>query len=134
MSTGIFSGLPSRAGGHGAVAAAPRLSGKARRRRSQRRDSDCRVGLEQLHARFAGLTAGRVATCTPERAKVVTALSGILIATVDGRLCEAGDTRVPRTLPSISRPLDCGGALEDRAPTGLGLCVQHVQPCPARVG
>ncbi|MDE2274950.1 MAG: glutaminase A [Burkholderiales bacterium] len=70
--------------------------------------------LEQLHARLAGPTAGQVATYIPELAKVDPALFGIVIATVDGRLYEVGDTRVPFTLQSISKPLVYGVALEDQ--------------------
>ena len=40
--------------------------------------------LEQLHARFAELTAGQMASDIPELAKADPALFGIVIATVDG--------------------------------------------------
>ena len=70
--------------------------------------------LEQLHKRIAGITAGQVATYIPELAKADAAAFGIVIATVDGRVYEVGDTRRPFTLQSISKPLVHGVALEDR--------------------
>jgi len=70
--------------------------------------------LESLHARFAGLAGGQVATYIPELAKVDPNLFGIVIATVDGCVYEVGDTRVPFTIQSISKPLVYGVALEDR--------------------
>jgi len=70
--------------------------------------------LLQLHARFAGETGGAVASYIPELAKADPALFGIAVATVDGQLYEVGDTRVPFTIQSISKPLVYGVALEDR--------------------
>jgi glutaminase len=70
--------------------------------------------LQQLHARFAGDSSGAVATYIPELAKADPAYFGVVIATVDGQLYEVGDTRVPFTIQSISKPLVYGVALEDR--------------------
>ena len=72
--------------------------------------------LEQLHARFAGLVAGQVASYIPELAKADPALFGIVIATVDGQVYEVGATRQRFTIQSISKPLVYGVALEDRGP------------------
>jgi glutaminase len=74
--------------------------------------------VDALHARFAGLADGRVADYIPELAKADPSKFGIAIATVDGRVYEAGDTRAPFTIQSISKPLVYGVALEDRAPSG----------------
>lgn len=57
---------------------------------------------------------GQVAQYIPELAKADPEAFGIVIATVDGRVYEAGDTRVPFTIQSISKPLVYGVALEDR--------------------
>ncbi len=70
--------------------------------------------LERLHRELSGLTGGQVATYIPELAKADPAHFGIAIATVDGRVYEVGDTRVPFTIQSISKPLVYGVALEDR--------------------
>ena len=70
--------------------------------------------LEQLHARFAGLDSGQVASYIPELAKADPAAFGIVIATVDGHVYEVGATRQAFTIQSISKPLVYGVALEDR--------------------
>ena len=69
--------------------------------------------LEALHARFADLRSGEVASYIPELAKADPAWFGIAIATVDGKVYEVGDSRRPFTIQSISKPLVYGIALED---------------------
>ena len=49
--------------------------------------------LEHLHARFAGLDSGQVASYSPELAKADPAAFGIVIATVDGHVYEVGASR-----------------------------------------
>lgn len=70
--------------------------------------------LDQLHREFAALDSGQVATYIPELAKADPAKFGIVIATVDGQVYEAGDARQTFTLQSVSKPLVYGVALEDR--------------------
>ena len=70
--------------------------------------------LDDLHWRYAGLDQGRVATYIPELARADPSWFGIVVATVDGRIYEVGDTRQPFTIQSISKPLVYGIALEDR--------------------
>src|SRR5262245_38485773 len=70
--------------------------------------------LEGLHARFADLADGSVATYIPELAKADPRWFGIAIATTDGRTYEVGDTRQPFTIQSISKPFVYGLALEDQ--------------------
>jgi glutaminase len=69
--------------------------------------------LEALHARFAGLNDGEVATYIPELAKADPRWFGICVATTDGRAYEVGDTRQAFTIQSISKPFVYGLALED---------------------
>jgi len=70
--------------------------------------------LEGLHARYAGLRDGAVATYIPELAKVDPEKFAICIATTDGRVYEVGDARERFTIQSISKPLTYGLALSDR--------------------
>jgi len=70
--------------------------------------------LEGLHARFAGLDAGHVASYIPELAKADPARFAIVIATVDGQVYEVGDARQSFTIQSISKPFVYGVALEDQ--------------------
>jgi glutaminase len=75
--------------------------------------SPIQIYLEALHRRCASLRDGQVATYIPELAKADPAWFGIAIATADGHVYEAGDTRQPFTIQSISKPITYGLALED---------------------
>jgi glutaminase len=70
--------------------------------------------LRALHARFQPLTRGAVATYIPELARADPGWFGISLATADGHVYEVGDTRIPFTIQSISKPFVYGLALEDR--------------------
>ena len=77
--------------------------------------------LEQLHREYAGVTEGRVATYIPELAKADPNWFGICLVTATGHVYEAGDSRQPFTIQSISKPFVYGLALEDNGrPTVLG--------------
>ncbi len=69
--------------------------------------------LESLHARFASVRDGEVAAYIPELAKTDPDLFGICLATADGYLYEAGDSRHLFTVQSISKPFVYGLALDD---------------------
>lgn len=69
--------------------------------------------LAALHARYAAMTEGAVATYIPELAKADPEAFGIAIVTTDGFVYEAGDARLPFTVQSISKPLVYGLALAD---------------------
>lgn len=68
--------------------------------------------LEHLHGKFARLEDGDVATYIPELGRANPALFGIAIATVDGQVYEVGDSRIPFTIQSMSKPFVYGLALE----------------------
>ena len=70
--------------------------------------------MRSLHERFQPLASGRVATYIPELARADPSWFGISLATADGHVYEVGDTRVPFTIQSISKPFVYGLALEDR--------------------
>jgi glutaminase len=68
--------------------------------------------LTELLERYASCDDGDVATYIPELATADPSLFGIAVATVDGSLYEAGDSRASFTLQSISKPLVHGLAIE----------------------
>ena len=70
--------------------------------------------LERLRRLLADDRSGQVATYIPELAKADPEAFAIVVATVDGRVYEVGDSRQPFTIQSISKPLVYGVALEDR--------------------
>lgn len=68
--------------------------------------------INELHERFSGLDEGEPAGYIPELAKANPRDFGIVIATVDGRIYEAGDAHKPFTIQSISKPFVYGLALK----------------------
>ncbi|MCW3096762.1 MAG: glsA [Chthonomonadaceae bacterium] len=69
--------------------------------------------LEKLHAKFAALQGGEVATYIPELARADKRHFGICLATIDGQVYEVGDTRQPFTIQSISKPFVYATVLAD---------------------
>jgi glutaminase len=65
-----------------------------------------------LHARIKTLVDGAVADYIPELASVEPDSFGICVATHDGHIYEVGDTRLPFTIQSVSKPMTYGLALE----------------------
>jgi glutaminase len=73
--------------------------------------------LEDLHARLVSEDSGVVADYIPELALADRSSFGIALATVDAAIYEVGDTRLPFTIQSISKPLTFAMALESRGKT-----------------
>ncbi len=69
--------------------------------------------LEQLHRKFALVQEGAVATYIPELAKANPNHFGIALVTTTGSVYEVGESEVPFTIQSISKPFVYGMALED---------------------
>jgi glutaminase len=74
--------------------------------------SPIRAYLQRLHARYADLRDGEVASYIPELSTADPDAFGIVIATVRGSIYEAGDTRIPFTLQSLSKPFTYAHALD----------------------
>lgn len=77
-------------------------------------DSPVQAFLQSLLDRFKPLRDGTVASYIPELAKVDADGFGIAIATVDGQVYEVGDSGLPFTIQSVSKPLAYGVALQER--------------------
>src|ERR1700761_9034294 len=60
--------------------------------------------LDRCHADFLAETAGDVARYIPELSKADPNHFGISLATLDGHVYEVGDTKVPFTIQSMSKP------------------------------
>ena len=67
--------------------------------------------LQRLHAQLAGLNDGVVATYIPALGHAKPEWFGICLATTDGQVYEVGDTRLPFTIQSMSKPFVYGAAL-----------------------
>jgi glutaminase len=68
--------------------------------------------LSACHTEFAAETGGAVADYIPELGKADPAHFGISLATLDGHVYEVGDTRMPFTIQSISKPFVFALALD----------------------
>ncbi len=79
--------------------------------------------LEDLHRQHRQCHEGEVATYIPELGRANPDWFGIAIATIDGQVHEAGDTRQPFSIQSISKPFVYGLALQDH---GLEKVLKHV--------
>ena len=69
--------------------------------------------LEALQTTYADIATGAVASYIPELTKADPAWFGIALVTVDGHVYQAGDSRQPFTIQSISKAITYGLALED---------------------
>src|SRR3954452_4029827 len=68
--------------------------------------------LDQCLENFAGNEDGAVADYIPELSKADPAHFGISLATLDGHVYEVGDSRVPFTIQSMSKPFVFALALD----------------------
>ena len=68
--------------------------------------------LNACHAEFAADVSGAVADYIPELGKADPAHFGISLATLDGHVYEVGDTKVPFTIQSMSKPFVFALALD----------------------
>jgi glutaminase len=75
--------------------------------------------LESLHQRFQSLEDGEVATYIPELGRANPDHFGIALATADGHLYAVGDSHVPFTIQSISKPFVYGLTLDDHGPDAV---------------
>jgi len=69
--------------------------------------------LKDLHRRVSALSDGAVADYIPMLARADPSLFGIAIATVDGKVYVAGDTDIPFTIQSVSKPFMYALALQE---------------------
>ncbi len=75
--------------------------------------------LARIHDRHRRATDGTVATYIPELGRADPAWFGIAAVTLDGRVRSVGDTAVPFTIQSISKPLTYGLVLDDLGEDGV---------------
>ncbi len=69
--------------------------------------------LRQLYDSLKGVSDGEVATYIPELSKADPSAFGICLVTATGTVYEVGDSQLPFTIQSISKPFVYGLALED---------------------
>jgi len=69
--------------------------------------------IDDLHATYASLAEGDVATYIPELARANPDKFGVSLVTAEGRIFEAGDCDQQFTIQSVSKPFTSGIALEE---------------------
>jgi len=70
--------------------------------------------LESLHADYAAIDDGEVATYIPELGKADPSWFALCVVTVDGHVYATGDSEQTFSIQSVSKPFVYGMALEDR--------------------
>jgi glutaminase len=80
------------------------------------------AALQELRDRLAGVDSGEIATYIPELANADPSLFGIALCTIGG-LYQAGDSQVPFTIQSVSKPFVYALALADQ---GVERVLAHV--------
>jgi glutaminase len=68
--------------------------------------------LDRCHADYSAVSDGAVADYIPELGKADPAHFGISLATLDGHVYEVGDTKIPFTIQSMSKPFVFALALD----------------------
>lgn len=74
------------------------------------------TAVQAAHARYGSALGGANASYIPCLASVPSALAGVAVVTVDGQVFEAGDSRYPFAIGSISKLCSLALALEQRGP------------------
>ena len=69
--------------------------------------------LKELHAKYQGVSHGKLASYIPELTRANPDHFGVALTTADGQIYEVGNSEVLFTIQSISKPLVYGLALED---------------------
>ena len=68
------------------------------------RDADYQMAITQAHKRYLPDSSGKIPETVPRVAKVSPQLYGVVLVRVDGKVWEAGDTRVPFILSGVAAP------------------------------
>jgi glutaminase len=74
--------------------------------------SPLRQALYDLHAEWQPVTSGAIADYIPELARARPEWFGLTVVTLDGQICEVGDTGQLFTIQSVSKPFVYGLALD----------------------
>lgn len=79
------------------------------------RDADYQMAVSQAHKRYLPERSGTIPQGVPRLAKVSPDLFGLALVRVDGKVWEAGDSRIPFVLSSVAAPFTAALAAEQGA-------------------
>jgi glutaminase len=68
------------------------------------RDADYQMAIAQAHKRYLPDRSGTIPDAVPRLAKISPNLYGVVLVRVDGKVWEAGDSRIPFVLSGVAAP------------------------------
>ncbi len=68
------------------------------------RDADMQTAVSQAHKRYKPDRSGTIPDFVPRLSKISPDLYGVVLVRVDGKIFEAGDTRIPFVLTAVAAP------------------------------
>lgn len=68
------------------------------------RDADLQMAVTQAHKRYAADRSGKIPEDVPALTRISPDLYGVVIVRVDGKIYEAGDTRIPLVMAAVATP------------------------------
>lgn len=100
------------------------------------RDADYQMAVSQAHKRYQADKSGTIPDAVPRLAKVSPELYGVVLVRVDGKVWQAGDSRLPFVISAAATPFtvalltEQGGAAPDNALTAEGALITLSQLKP----
>jgi len=79
------------------------------------RDADYQMAISQAHKRYQSDRSGTIPEAVPRLAKVSPNLYGVVLVRVDGKVWEAGDSRLPFVLSGVAAPFTAALVVEQGA-------------------
>lgn len=79
------------------------------------RDADYQMAVSQAHKRYQSDRSGTIPAAVPRLAKVSPNLYGLVLVRVDGKVWEAGDSRLPFVLSGVAAPFTAALVAEQGA-------------------
>ena len=84
------------------------------------RDADMQTAVSQAHKRYQPDRSGTIPDFVPGLSRVSPDLYGVVIVRVNGKIFEAGDTRVPLVLTAIAAPFTAALVAKQQGGAGIG--------------
>jgi glutaminase len=84
------------------------------------RDADMQTAVSQAHKRYKPDQSGTIPDLVPRLSQVSPELYGVVVVRVNGKIFEAGDTRVPFVLTAVATPFTAALVAEQQGGAGTG--------------
>jgi len=83
------------------------------------RDADLQMAVTQAYKRYQSDRSGKISDTVPALSKVSPDLYGVVIVRIDGKIYEAGDTKIPFVLGASAAPFTAALVAEQQGPDTL---------------